>query len=769
MSEKQETTGIQSEGTGTEDQAMQGHEPQPASEPEGENSQVTGAPVDKEAEEKTENVPEASHQNQEKAEDTSVKSATLNSRQEGEEKVFSDNTSSTGKDFEEEAVKNRLNNEIPDLNKDKNIEPEQKAEERTQDKEAPQIGVWGRLFNSFAGIGPIMLLVGLCALVWPDFLQEGYYCPAEVKPISAFLHCITQNSWLMPTALENGSFSLPQWPGFFWLLAALAYVPGLINSGYLLPAASTVSTCLALLGAWGLAHASHAGARAAFAAGLVLFCAPLFTPLSHFVGAPPLAAALILISLAFFARGWQKNHAFISIPLGFVFAGLAGVTGGWLFLALPFAASLCFLIWRGTIKRAQALDALFGFILLLAIYGVWLGFIMLGNSGDNDYLSKLFANTWTFEHVLKRWWVLCIPIVGTMPWILEIFGVSWLHVLGQSGKTLSESRKSNAFALIWISLVLAGCMTLVLPVPQYGAIMMVMLLTVLLGKAFVNMKPGGNRFFFLLASIAMILGGIALEAASFEASRNYLLNMVPVEIDPRVPQILSALSTLPIIGGVLILGGLFGFFFVRKYRGNGGLIYGSVITIIISNLFLFLLIPEIGNQPGSPIITMAEIQKQVDNASLPQSAPVSTPALIPTVPETPEQGTPGQPPVIPQMPSTIFPSPAQGQAVPAPEPVQSSQPESPAVTPEQAAPVQPDTGMERGQQPAATPPEGEPVIIIDELPQAVQPESSPATPAKPVPPAVEELKEITIVPEPEKPVLVVPVPEPAAPGEKGVN
>ena len=83
------------------------------------------------------------------------------------------------------------------------------------------------------------------------------------------------------------------------------------------------------------------------------------------MGPQGLATGLCLLSMAFFCMGWKKEHAWISLPLAFLTSGLAALTGGLLFLILPLLTSLVHLFWTWRIRRAQRLDALAGFLLLL--------------------------------------------------------------------------------------------------------------------------------------------------------------------------------------------------------------------------------------------------------------------------------------------------------------------------------------------------------------------------------------------------------------------
>lgn len=110
---------------------------------------------------------------------------------------------------------------------------------------------------------------------------------------------------------------------------------------------------LSLVAVWVLGRVAGLDRKAALAGGMLLLCAPIFAPLSTFVGPEALATALTLLSLACLCHGWQKPGTTLTVPLGFVLAALAGLTGGLFYVLLPVLTSLVFLFWRCRFRRAQ--------------------------------------------------------------------------------------------------------------------------------------------------------------------------------------------------------------------------------------------------------------------------------------------------------------------------------------------------------------------------------------------------------------------------------
>lgn len=574
-------------------------------------------------------------------------------------------------------------------------------------------GTWSALYNGCAKLGPLVLILIIACLSWHDFWrpENAIYCPSEIKAITAFLHGISLNSWLDPTGLDKNMWVLAQWPGFFWFTGLLALIPGIDATALLLPLSEALAACLTVLGVWTLAIVAGFGSRVAFASAAILLCAPIFAPLPHFMGAAPFASACLIWSLVFFYKGWQAHVSIFSLPAAFILTGLAGLSGGVLYFAVPLLANFIFLIWCGKLHRAHALDALIGFALMLILLGGWLGWVILSNN-SGDYLSLLFTSSFDY-HLTPKWFLgLLAGIAGLLPWILMIFGVSWFSVLKNASKTLSASRTSNGSALIWISWILACAISIFIPSFHSSAVLIACLGSLLLGKAFMHLSKVGNPFFFLLASLCLIIAGLLLLGAHFEFSQSYMLSALPFSPNPLIAPTLLSLSALPYIGGLVLAGGMGGFFFVRRNRHGGGLIYAILLVILITQLGRLMLVPELAANPNLPLLKYGDILNDVEMALKepePQALPdinitpqVSAPETIPETPaQQPESNTPQETGTIPS---------GIPEDMPATEAAQASEP---AALPEASAPIK------------------EEVIIIE------KPTEAPALPQTDLPPAAE--------------------------------
>lgn len=618
-----------------------------------------------------------------------------------------------------------------------------------------------RVFRALSHAGPLFLLLILAAQVWPDFWHalkgNALYCPTEARNIEAWLLSMAQGVWLAP-----GVDGVALWPCFTWFLGLLQPLSQLLvgSPDLVLPLAGAIGAGLALIAVWSMARAAGFGAQSALAAGLLLLAAPLFAPLGHFIGPAALASALMVFSLLFFCRGWQAEHAWCSLPAAFVLAGMAGLAGGPFHLLLPLLASFFFLIWRGGFRRAQALDALLGFLLLLLLLGIWLIRIMLGNY-DGGYLGQLFAGALHMPWPLApRWWlVACLAVVGLVPWILAVFGVSWFRVLRDAPKSLSASRRSGGAALLWIALTLGLLLSPCLPAAQAqaAAVALACVAAPLLAKAILALPRLSAHLLYACVALLMLAAAIALLGARFELTQSALAGLSPVPLDEQILATLRGGWGLVALGGVCLLGTAIMTRFVRGDHGGGGLVAASVLSVLLTQPATLLLAPDLGKAPACGLKTFESIQKAAQAQLAPGGASV---APLPAPPAPEAAPAPPAPEAKPEAPAQ--PAPEAGPAAPqAPEaapdrPGPEAKPEASATPP---APVAPQAGPEAGA-PEAAPhaPEAAPAPPAPEAaaPEAAQPEAAKLEPAAPTAPPTPE-------PAPEaRPAEAGPAPAPAA-------
>lgn len=593
----------------------------------------------------------------------------------------------------------------------------------------PPAGQAEKFFQALCCLGPLVLLTVLAAQAWPDFWQgwrgDALYCPAEVWNIQIFLHAQQDGQWLAPgagLAMESAAGLAAQWPGFTWFLASLA---ALLPPALLFPLSGALAAALALLGVWGLSRAAGFGSKAALAAGLILLCMPIFAPLAHFTGPAALAAALLLFSLICFCRGWQAQRAWFYLPAGFVLAGLAGLTGGLFHLLLPLLASALFLLWRATFRRAQALDALTGFVLLLLLLALWLGGIILWTNAEG-YMQGLFATVRQWHGpVTARWWLpLAVAGLGLVPWIGMVVCVSWQRVLRSAWSDLKASRAERAgSAFVWISMVLACLLSLFMPMAQLQsvAVCLACLAAPLLGKALLRLPHLGSRLFYLIAALCLLHAGMALVAASFGFSLDWMARFFSWPLSPEQREMILGLKALPVLGTLCLLAAVAMTRFIRRDHPGGALLFCTLVAVILTQPAALMLAPELAALPEAHLSRLQDIRMP----TMPENAVTPQEEGAPPVPVAPEATLPDQAP-------NQASEQARENAAPAPEPAaqpEAARPETQPETPQAVEPL-PETAREAGPEQTTTPaPVATPEAAPQPLPQSGKQENAPAAPS----------------------------------------
>lgn len=481
-----------------------------------------------------------------------------------------------------------------------------------------------RFFRAAARMGPLLLLILLLAQIWPTFLGNNFYYPHEARSILIFSQTAQNGQWLAPAAGD-----LVQWPVFSWFLAAIAKVFPLAaasQTDLIFSLAAALGAFLALLGVWTLSRVAGFDAPTALAAGLLLLCAPLFGALPHYTGPEAVAAALLLFSLACFCRGWQKERAWLSLPAGFVLAALAGLAGGLFHLLLPLLASFTFLIWRGNLRRAQAPDALAGFALMLLMVAGWLGSVILLTQAQ-EYLRHLgghfFFSPWARG---AHWWLpLAVAAAGLVPWLAIVLCVSWNRALLEAWSYRKTGRPRNGgSAFIWIALILGCPLSLMTPELPAAVVALVCLAAPLLGKALLRLSSLGSRIFYLIAALCLLHAGMALVAAGFGPSLDWLARFFSQTLTPEHREMILGLYGLPILGAVCLVAAIALTRFTRRDQPGGALMVCALFSAILAQPAALLLTPELAAIPQVQLRRAAEI---VQAGSAPQEAPLAAPGL----------------------------------------------------------------------------------------------------------------------------------------------
>ena len=523
------------------------------------------------------------------------------------------------------------------------------------------------VFDRASRAGFLTLFLLLVVQSWSSFLGMNLYCPVEVENVLAYRESVAQGLWLAPIGRGD------MWPGFFWFLRGLdwSFAHTMPQCAHLLfPLAAMLGSLLALLGVLTLGRAAGLPRTAALAGGLTLFCAPVFLPLSSFLGPQSLALALTLFSLACLCQGWRQERAFLLLPLGFALAALAGLSGGVLFLALPLASSLIFIFWRCSFRRGRALDGLLGFVLLLLVVGGWLVGVILWQPAA-AYLQHLGQNLVVWPLASSWWKALAVAGVGLLPWLAVPCCVSWLRVVRFAPWDLLSSRKENAgVAFLWIALAVSCALSPLATSPLGAALCMASVAAPLLGKALLRLPPAGCRLFHAIAGLFLACVGIVLIALYFDGGRQTLVDMTHIPLTDAQSAVLAALTGLPVLGGLCLVAALavLRMALGRKRTGMGkALLVYAGIAVLLTQPAALLLAPQLARMPAAQVRHLEDI-------------PGSTPSQVP------EQAASQKPTQAVGQESTQAAGQEEKQA---PEAATSSAPahEAPLVSPSQPAPA----------------------------------------------------------------------------------
>ena len=570
-----------------------------------------------------------------------------------------------------------------------------------------------KAFAVLAKMGPLALLLLLACQLWPTFLTGGLYCPPEMKLMDTVREALASGQWFAP--LHNGDAQLPV---FVWMLAALDLVARMVPqlSAFVWPAGAALGGLACLWGTWALSRAAGFGPQAALASGLILLSSLLFPQLAHFMGPQGLATGLCLLSMAFFCMGWKKEHAWISLPLAFLTSGLAALTGGLVFLILPLLTSLVHLFWTWRIRRAQRLDALAGFLLLLLLGTLWAAAIIFWVQAEG-YAQAVSGKFISLPWPLPAFWWLApaLAVLGLLPWLFVVTGVNWGRGFATSWKTLRASRKENSgSSFLWIALFFSLPLSL-LGSGLAGATPALCLLAILLGRALVRMGSLGSKFFYLVIALLFLHAGMLLAALHFPVALEWLRTSTSLAIPQQYEALLTSLDALPVLGGLCIVFAVLLARFTRRAWPGGSLLVCTLFAILLAQPAHLWLAPQLAGHaelklaaaqplnaaaPAAPAAVEESAAPAAPEAAAETAAP-ETPAAdaaaaeAAQAPETPEATAPAETQAAPAE-EAAAPAPAEGTPAPA-ENAQPAEPvqEAPAVQtlpagPEHGAPIPPE-------------------------------------------------------------------------------
>lgn len=425
----------------------------------------------------------------------------------------------------------------PDGTAEKNANGEAEPHTASEAARAPSFGQRG--FSAAALAAPVFLV-----LVWlfqsiPGMVGRQTH---GLSTLAEYIRTLTGNIAEVTATGDPGTGSLfsPVQPVYDLFLSGIAHsgLPdalaslSIVSGGLFTPmtgaeslaaTGAALSTLLLLLATWGLALTAGYEKRGALAAACALFIILALAGLPSVAGESLLTAAVIAASATCLYSGWVRPFAPLRLGVGFALTALAALSGGIIGLALPLLASLLFLIWRGTFRRAGALDGALGFGLLLVLLLGRAAFLALWGSEDAVPNGKeellLFIDSaflqplsLAWEAAGADWWrvfptllTLCLPFVLLLPFL------SWEKIGGLFAAFVKNRKQCPGHGWIWALLASGLLLFCLLGMDAPAALPVVLApLAILIGQAVLSLTPGRSRIFYLVLSLLLFAAGICL-------------------------------------------------------------------------------------------------------------------------------------------------------------------------------------------------------------------------------------------------------------------
>ncbi len=583
--------------------------------------------------------------------------------------------------------------------------------------EAPKpVGIAEKIFVKIAEIPVLAVLILIfifCLHNVASIWLPSVFFEQELYLLEVYTDMKGMGQWLIPPSTEHVSFILP---GFFWFMALVDLIP--LTDAIFLPLVTTLTMLIAVMGVYVLGLSVGLGARVSFAAGLLTLSSPFFADIGHCVRPDLFTAGLFALALAFLHRGWVNTSAPTSFILGFFFTALATLSGGFLPLWAILISSIIFICWRGTFGRANKLDAVIGFGVLVCIFAAWLVVIIIGGGPQAEALEQFMQHMISpfappFWPLAPLWYSSFIwLVIGLAPWVLLPLFVSWVRVLKNTLTSLKASRKENSGAAwLYITLFISAIL-LVRGGGQFVALNLAPIALVLLAKALCNLTALGSRVFYAMFSLLAFVAAILCLAVYFAPNSSLWADYLPAFIITA----LANAKGLEFISGILLLGAIVLFKFTRRDSAMGSLLVVCLFALLLVQPFTMFFAPSLvshsakyhpfgagfGILPyglGAPSQGILSLDTEPSTTQSPQPEPdVQT---QPTLPEP----TPEEPALTPEQAAPVESAPEEPASTP-------EEPATPEAMPEQALPT-PSPPAEAAPQP--TPEEAPPAESVDTL------------------------------------------------------
>lgn len=461
-----------------------------------------------------------------------------------------------------------------------------------------------KLFSALSWITPLLLLFFAALLFIPlaydskvkGLIAETGSAPRLVEALTTARQGGGVSLWIIPQAAgEPVSEVLPMqlWWGAATesAKAALSDLVGPWLAGWVGPffIAWLFLMAVAALG-W---TDSRFRRRAGLAAGLAAFCGPLFICGAWLTPDLLLAPALSTLAAACLLRGLKKKTFSLAMFTGGVFMGLAGLSGGLIFAAMPLFAALFAIVGAFNFRRLGEWDLVFGIGLTVLVLGGWFtgGLLFAGSDALRAYLGGMSILAGG-GYVLPVLPVACLTLllIGVLlPWVLLPFclpvrsGKAFI-----SGLTNWKDRTRFTEGLFLTGLVLGGLAVLFLISPAHPALLLSLAagVSAIAARSLTSLSPAQSRRWGVLCAFYLLL--LALGFAWFllsggEAALNGYLGIEPGISFGSKTWLAPAISALIGVAAMLLFG--------KGKSSQGGLLIFSLVMLLVIETFAWLSLP----------------------------------------------------------------------------------------------------------------------------------------------------------------------------------
>lgn len=383
----------------------------------------------------------------------------------------------------------------------------------------PSLG--SRIFDIIARAPWLVLILMLAAQTIFSLDARALWFSDEVRHADAFRNLLEHGRGVVLQL--NGEDYWDKPPLYFWFLRGI-YEVVRVEGPLLYFTGAAVSALLYLLSFLLLGRfVERADGRTLLASGIILFCGGYVYALMHYARMDFLFSACIICSYAALYHALIRPRSFLFSLLAFALAGVACLIKGPLGLALPLAAGIFFVFWRGKPHRLLRLDIALGLLAACAVVAVWVVLVYLEQGSLDDLIREVWykqilaraANS--FAHKEPFWYYVRLPLL-LMPFSLVLFCLPWNRLFSSGVRErfrFLRRPEGEGRAFLWCialsALVLLSCLSGKILIYYLPALPAVALLT---GRAILELSGFRAALFRRLTALVLVLAGLGLFGAT---------------------------------------------------------------------------------------------------------------------------------------------------------------------------------------------------------------------------------------------------------------